>query len=397
MNIFHILITVVITSAAWLIYIKFFYKRDNSSEKEALRIKDDQIKDKDHEIEKIKIAHDSEIKLLNEKYASVEKIKENLEDTLSTERANSKTTLSTLKNVETFKNTVTKNMQENTDKMQKQQEFIDKLTGNAKYQGNFGEKFLEQSLQFHGFKEKVDYTKQKKEEVYNLDKDNIEGGNPDIYINLTGENYIVCDSKVSLDNWRKFCNAENEQEKDSEFKKHANSVKKHIDTLSKKDYMKNVNKKVFSKVIMYMCHEASYLAALEHFPDLYEYAYKKNILLVGPKNLFAIISIIQTIQDKEKQIKGVKTITDLATNLMDKYSLVKSHLIKTMSSFNAHGKNLQNVIKGTWQGQGSLEQRITKLQDQGINPKNPIPKTNEIEDQLMRFEGNDEPENKDLN
>ena len=55
MNIFHILITVVITSAAWLIYIKFFYKRDNSSEKEALRIKDDQIKDKDHEIEKINL------------------------------------------------------------------------------------------------------------------------------------------------------------------------------------------------------------------------------------------------------------------------------------------------------------------------------------------------------
>ena len=161
--------------------------------------------------------------------------------------------------------------------------------------------------------------------------------------------------------------------------------------------MKNVNKKVFSKVIMYMCHEASYLAALEHFPDLYEYAYKKNILLVGPKNLFAIISIIQTIQDKEKQIKGVKTITDLATNLLDKYSLVKSHLIKTMSSFNAHGKNLQNVIKGTWQGQGSLEQRISKLQDQGINPKNPIPKTNEIEDQLMRFEVNEEQDNKDLN
>ena len=39
----------------------------------------------------------------------------------------------------------------------------------------------------------------------------------------------------------------------------------------------------FPKVVMYMCHEASYLAALEHYPDLYEYAYKKNILLVGPK------------------------------------------------------------------------------------------------------------------
>ena len=82
---------------------------------------------------------------------------------------------------------------------------------------------------------------------------------------------------------------------------------------------------------------------------------------------------------------------------MDKYSLVKSHLIKTMTSFNAHGKNLQNVIKGTWQGQGSLEQRIEKLKDQGINPKNQIPKTTEFEDQLFKFEDNEGQGNKYLN
>ena len=50
-----------------------------------------------------------------------------------------------------------------------QQTFIDKLTGNSKYQGDFGEKFLEQSLQFHGFKLGIDYTKQKKEEVLNIE------------------------------------------------------------------------------------------------------------------------------------------------------------------------------------------------------------------------------------
>ena len=397
MDILIILITGIITSALWVIFIKFFYKKDNSAEVEALRTKDEELKEKDHEIEKIKISHTNEIKLLNEKYISVEKIKNNLQDTLTTERESSKITLSTLKNVESWKTTVTSDMQDSKKKIQNQQDFIDKLTGNAKYQGNFGEKFLEQSLQIHGFKENIDYTKQKKEQVYNLDNDNIEASNPDIYINLTDENYIVCDSKVSLDNWKKFVNAKTDIEKDEEFKKHSAAVKKHIDNLSKKDYMKNVKKNVFPKVIMYMCHEASYLAALEHYPDLYEYAYKKNILLVGPKNLFAIISIIQTIQDKDKQIKGVKTITDIATNLMDKYSLVKSHLIKTMTSFNAHGKNLQNVIKGTWQGQGSLEQRIEKLKDQGINPKNPIPKTNEIEDQLLSFKVNEEPDKKDLN
>ena len=397
MNIFHILITVVVTSALWLIYIKFFNKRDNSSEIEALRIKDDQIKEKDHEIEKIQMSHENEIKLLSEKFTSVENIKNNLQDTLKNERESSKVTLSTLKNVEAWKTTVTSDMQDNSNLIKKQQNFIDKLTNNQKYQGNFGEKFLEQSLQFHGFKKGIDYTKQEEQQVYNLEKDSIEKNNPDIYINLTDENHIVCDSKVSLDNWKKFINAETDAERDEEFKKHALAVKKHIDNLAQKNYMKNIKKKVFHKVIMYMCHEASYLSALEYIPDLYEYAYKKNILLCGPKNLFAVISICQTIQDKEKQIKGVKNITDIATTLMEKYSLVKSHLIKTMTSFNAHGKNLENVMKGTWQGKGSLEQRITKLQDQGITPKNPIPTTKEIEDQLMRFEVNEEPENKDLN
>ena len=397
MNTFHILITVVVTSVLWLIYIKFFYQRNNLSEKEALRIKDDQIKEKDHEIEKIKMSHENEIKLLNEKYTSVENIKNNLQETLTNERESSKVTLSTLKNVEAWKTTVTSDMQDNSNLIKKQQNFIDKLTNNQKYQGNFGEKFLEQSLQFHGFKKGIDYTKQEEQQVYNLEKDSIEKNNPDIYINLTDENHIVCDSKVSLDNWKKFINAETDAERDEEFKKHALAVKKHIDNLAQKNYMKNIKKKVFHKVIMYMCHEASYLSALEYIPDLYEYAYKKNILLCGPKNLFAVISICQTIQDKEKQIKGVKNITDIATNLMEKYSLVKSHLIKTMTSFNAHGKNLENVIKGTWQGKASLEQRITKLQDQGINSKNPIPKTNDIEDQIMRFEVNEESDNKDLN
>ena len=397
MNIFHILITVVVTSALWLIYIKFFNKRDNSSEIEALRIKDDQIKEKDHEIEKIQMSHENEIKLLNEKFTSVENIKNSLQETLTNERESSKVTLSTLKNVEAWKTTVTSDMQDNSNLIKKQQNFIDKLTNNQKYQGNFGEKFLEQSLQFHGFKKGIDYTKQEEQQVYNLEKDSIEKNNPDIYINLTDENHIVCDSKVSLDNWKKFINAETDAERDEEFKKHALAVKKHIDNLAQKNYMKNIKKKVFHKVIMYMCHEASYLSALESIPDLYEYAYKKNILLCGPKNLFAVISICQTIQDKEKQIKGVKNITDIATTLMEKYSLVKSHLIKTMTSFNAHGKNLENVIKGTWQGKASLEQRITKLQDQGINSKNPIPKTNDIEDQIMRFEVNEESDNKDLN
>ena len=269
--------------------------------------------------------------------------------------------------------------------IEKQQKFIDKLTGNAKYQGSFGEKFLEQSLQFHGFKLNVDYTKQKHEDVYNLENDTSEVTIPDIVLNIGDSTHIICDSKVSLDNWKKFVNAENDQEKNDQFKKHYFAVKKHIDDLSKKDYIKNLKKQVFQKVIMYMPHEAAYLGALEHDPELYEYAFKKNIILCGPKNLFAVISIAQTIRDKEKQIDSVKEITNTATNLMEKYAVLKGYLIKTMSSFNSHGDNLKKVIQGAY-GKNGLEQRIEKLKELGVSSSRPIAKTTALQDELIQLE-----------
>ena len=54
-------------------------------------------------------------------------------------------------------------MGEYSQMIEKQQKYF-KLTGNAKYQGDFGEKFLEQILNFAGFKLGIDYTKQKKED-----------------------------------------------------------------------------------------------------------------------------------------------------------------------------------------------------------------------------------------
>ena len=65
---------------------------------------------------------------------------------------------------------------------------------------------------------------------------------------------------------------------------------------------------------------------------------------MGPKNLFAIISIAQTIRNKEKAIDSVKEITFTAQHLMEKYRVLKSYLIDTMTSFNSHGENLRKVM-----------------------------------------------------
>ena len=378
MDILIILITAASVSILWIVYIKFFKKERSLRDLEEL-------KNKEHEIDLIKLQHEKDLSLLKEKFNSLENEKNLIEETLINERETTKDQLKTLGKVDAFKNSVTANMGHYTQMLEKQQKFIDKLTGNSKYQGNFGEKFLEQSLQFHGYKLNIDYTKQKHEMVHNLEEDKSEITKPDIVLNIGDSAHIICDSKVSLDNWKRFVNAENEQEKNDQFKKHYLAVKRHIDELAKKDYVKNLKKQVFQKVIMYMPHEAAYLAALEQDPELYEYAYKKNILLVGPKNLFAIISIAQTIRNKEKAIDSVKEITLTAQNLMEKYRVLKSYLIDTMTSFNSHGENLRKVIQGAY-GKAGLEQRIEKLQSLGVRPSKPIEKTTSVQDEIMSFD-----------
>ena len=55
MNLITILVTAAITSILWLAYIKFFQKKDNSEEIENLRLKEEELKDKKHQMELLEI------------------------------------------------------------------------------------------------------------------------------------------------------------------------------------------------------------------------------------------------------------------------------------------------------------------------------------------------------
>ena len=96
-----------------------------------------------------------------------------------------------------------------------------------------------------------------------------------------------------------------------------------------------------------------------------------------------MISIIETIKAKEKQIEGVREITETAKNLYDKFAVLKGHLKKTMTTYNSHGANLQQVINNAWAGKSSLEKRIEKLkQDHGLNATKTLEKTSPVDDRI---------------
>ena len=165
MDLLSALITAAIVSILWFVYIKFSKKNNDPSAE-----LDDLKKDKDHEIELLISNNEKELSVLREKLNSLETEKNSLKETLTKERETTAKQLETLGKVDAFKTSVTTNMGEYSQMIEKQQKFIDKLTGNSRTRG-FPERFLEQSLNFHGFKLGIDYTKQKK--VYNLEKINL--------------------------------------------------------------------------------------------------------------------------------------------------------------------------------------------------------------------------------
>ena len=93
MDILPIVITAVSVSILWLAYLKFF-KNDGSSQNQS------ELKDKEHEIELIKLGHEKELSVLKEKLNSIEIEKNHLEETLTKERETTKNQLETLGKVD---------------------------------------------------------------------------------------------------------------------------------------------------------------------------------------------------------------------------------------------------------------------------------------------------------
>ena len=97
MDILNILIATAVILILGLGYYKFIRKKDSSQ-----YLND--IKDKEHELDLIKLQHENDLKLLNEKLNSVLAEKNNLTETLTKERETTSKQLETLGKVDAFKN-----------------------------------------------------------------------------------------------------------------------------------------------------------------------------------------------------------------------------------------------------------------------------------------------------
>lgn len=241
------------------------------------------------------------------------------------------------------------------------------LKGDQKQQGNWGEFILESILEKSGLIKDREYFTQQSftdEEGKRLQ--------PDLLVKLPDEKSLIIDSKVSLVAFERYVNSDEPQEKEQHLKDHLLSFKTHIKGLADKKYhlLNEIITPEF--VLLFTPIESSFNLAISKDPDLFQYAWERNIVLVCPTTLLATLRTIASVWKQEKQTKNALTIAEETGKLYDQFVLflesmedIQKHLRKTQDSYDLAYKRLES-------GKGNVIKRIEDIKKLGIKSKKQI-------------------------
>jgi len=233
------------------------------------------------------------------------------------------------------------------------------LKGDVKAQGNWGEFILERSLEISGMERGREFVLQG--EGMALKDSDGNAFRPDAIIHLPNKSHIVVDSKVSLTSLR--------EDNMKDLKK---SLTAHIDGLSKKGYQKLEGLHTPDFVIMFIPLEAVMPVIFTEFPEILEYAAKKNIVLATPISLLPILKTIVSLWRIDKQGENAEEIARKAGLLYDKFAGLYDDLIKTRDIIRKLSDSHEASLNKLGEGKGNLLGRVEELRTLGAKTSKDI-------------------------
>jgi DNA recombination protein RmuC len=241
------------------------------------------------------------------------------------------------------------------------------LKGDSKMQGNWGELVLERVLEKSGLEKDREYFVQ---QSFTLN----DGSRvmPDVVLHLPDNKKMIIDSKVSLTDYNRYVNA-NEDEKITHIKAHVNSIKKHVEQLSAKNYQDLYDIESPDFVLMFIPIEPAFAVALNSDDSLYNKAFEKNIVIVTPTTLLATLRTIDTMWNNEKQQRNAIEIARQAGALYDKFEGLVKDLTGVGKKIDDAKKDYSAAMNKLVEGRGNLITSVEKLKKMGAKAKKSLP------------------------
>lgn len=248
------------------------------------------------------------------------------------------------------------------------------LTGSQnKTQGNWGEMILEKVLENSGLQKDREYFTQESGSYTDSDG-NTRRLQPDVLIHLPDNKTIIIDAKVSLTAYVRHTQAQSPEESLSHLKAHIESIRSHINTLSRKEYSNISGLNSLDFIFMFIPVEPAYLLALQHEPDLLQLCFDKRIMLVGPSTLLASLRTVANIWRHEYQNQNAIAIAEEGGKLFDKFTGFTETLEQLGSRLQQAQAAYDNASKQLTSGRGNLINRAQNLQRLGAKTNKSLSK-----------------------
>jgi DNA recombination protein RmuC len=246
------------------------------------------------------------------------------------------------------------------------------IKGDTKTQGNWGEFILESILEKSGLIKDREYIIQA-----SFVTEEGKRYQPDVVIKLPTEKHLIVDAKVSLINYEQFFNTEHEEEKVQQLKKHLHSIRRHIVSLSEKNYQSEYSLQGLDFVIMFIPIEPAFSLVVQHDHTIFSEAYEKNIIIVSPSTLIATLRTISNIWKQEHQNQNALEIAQQSGALYDKFVGFIEDLKQMGRQLDITQKAYTEAMKKLYDGKGNLVSRVERIKSLGARA------TKAIDQQLL--------------
>lgn len=233
------------------------------------------------------------------------------------------------------------------------------LTTNQNSKGEFGEKLLEQTLNFANLKENVHYTKQFSQGATK----------PDFIIYLPENKHLIIDSKVILKNYLEYRETETESDK----KAFLNDLTTCINQLGNKHYEQIENTHQAGFILMYIPIEScvNLIYTDPDFRKILELANTHNIIITGTPSIIVTLRLVANLWTTKNSYDNVKNIIETGEKLYNNIATHAQNLLTIQSAIENASKSINSEInRFKEKNNGSIFKEAEKLHEFGIEAKN---------------------------
>lgn len=174
---------------------------------------------------------------------------------------------------------------------------------------------------------------------------------PDVVVRLPGAKSLVVDAKAPME---AFLQAQAEDVEDQEraalLREHAVALRRHVATLSAKDYWSAFDASP-EMVIAFVPSDAMLASALAAEPGLHEAALRDKVVLVGPAALLALLRTVAFTWQQDALAEGARDLLRLGQELHRRLATLGAHTAKL-------GRSLTSAVESYNAMVGALESRV---------------------------------------